>query len=62
MKAYKKIATMTQDKNGMYSGEIKDKHNTIEATIIAKTAHEVHMWAFEHKCVDIELNYSGYKY
>ena len=57
MKKFKKIAVISQNENGMYEGEIKNIYGDTEATITAKMAFEVHTWAFDHKCVDVELDY-----
>ena len=50
------VAEIGQDNNGMYWGEIKDKDDkTTVASTTAKTAFEIHQWAYEHGCTMLIL-------
>ena len=49
------LATMRQHENGMYSAEIRDNSGLVESAIIAKTAFEIHEWAFEHGADDLQM-------
>ena len=50
-----KIATISQHENGIYEGEIRDEFNMVESAITAKTATEVHKWAWEHGAERLEM-------
>jgi len=50
-----KIAYLIQADNGVYTAEIRDEYGQVESAIVAHTAHEVHEWAFQHDCDNIEL-------
>ena len=52
-----RIATISQSESGIYQGEITDEYGDIESAITAGTAFDVHMWAFERNCSDVELTY-----
>ncbi len=51
-----KKVLLKQEKNGMYYGEIRDKHDDLESSTTAKTSEEVKKWFYDHGIKNIKWN------